>query len=124
MTRGDLTDNQWERLEPHLPPTKAPKGPPQRRSSAYHKRHPVDRSHRSTLARFAREVWALEDCCKPFLPLGGRRGCGIASSRRSRVNADAEGELDWEVHYLDATIVRAHQHAAGAKGGTKTRMKP
>jgi transposase len=31
---------------------------------------------------------------------------------------DAEGELDWEVHYLDATIVRAHQHAAGAKGGT------
>ena len=30
---------------------------------------------------------------------------------------DQEGELDWEVHYLDATIVRAHQHAAGAKGG-------
>jgi transposase len=33
---------------------------------------------------------------------------------------DAEGELDWRVHYLDATIVRAHQHAAGAKGGTST----
>ena len=34
---------------------------------------------------------------------------------------DAEGELDWEVHYLDSTIVRAHhQHAAGAKGGTKS----
>ena len=33
---------------------------------------------------------------------------------------EAEGELDWEVHYLDATIVRAHQHAAGAKGGTKS----
>ena len=32
---------------------------------------------------------------------------------------DQEGELDWEVHYLDATIVRAHQHAAGAKGGPK-----
>jgi hypothetical protein len=31
---------------------------------------------------------------------------------------DQQGELDWEVHYLDATIVRAHQHAAGAKGGT------
>jgi transposase len=36
----------------------------------------------------------------------------------------AKGELDWEVHYLDATIVIAHQHAAGAKGGTKTHMKP
>jgi transposase len=32
---------------------------------------------------------------------------------------DAEGELDWEVHYPEATIVRAHQHAAGAKGGTQ-----
>jgi hypothetical protein len=32
---------------------------------------------------------------------------------------DQHGELDWGVHYLDATIVRAHQHAAGAKGGPK-----
>jgi transposase len=34
--------------------------------------------------------------------------------------ADAENRLDWEVHYVDGTIVRAHQHAAGAKGGTQT----
>ena len=33
---------------------------------------------------------------------------------------ETEGGLDWEVHYLDSTIVRAHQHAAGAKGGTKS----
>jgi transposase len=32
--------------------------------------------------------------------------------------ADAAGELDWEIHYVDGTVVRAHQHAAGAKGGT------
>ncbi len=32
--------------------------------------------------------------------------------------ADSEGKLDWEVHYVDSTVVRAHQHAAGAKGGT------
>jgi hypothetical protein len=31
--------------------------------------------------------------------------------------ADAAGELDWEIHYVDSTVVRAHQHAAGAKGG-------
>jgi transposase len=31
--------------------------------------------------------------------------------------ADAAGELDWSLHFLDGTTVRAHQHAAGAKKG-------
>lgn len=34
-----------------------------------------------------------------------------------QVQADAEGRLDWDLHYADATVVRAHQHAAGAKKG-------
>lgn len=29
--------------------------------------------------------------------------------------ADQQGELNWEVHFEDGTIIRAHQHAAGAK---------
>src|ERR687897_815186 len=33
--------------------------------------------------------------------------------------ADAEGRLDWTLHFVDSTVVRAHQHAAGAKGGTR-----
>ena len=28
------------------------------------------------------------------------------------------GGLDWRVHHVDGTMIRAHQHAAGAKGGT------
>nr|AAS98789.1 hypothetical protein [Lyngbya majuscula] len=35
---------------------------------------------------------------------------------------DAEGLIDWEVHLADSTVVRAHQHAAGAKGGNKTKL--
>ena len=31
--------------------------------------------------------------------------------------ADRQGQLDWSMHFLDSTIVRAHQHAAGARGG-------
>jgi hypothetical protein len=31
--------------------------------------------------------------------------------------ADAAGKIDWEVHFADGTMVRAHQYAAGAKGG-------
>jgi len=30
--------------------------------------------------------------------------------------ADARGEVDWSLHLVDSTIIRAHQHAAGAKG--------
>lgn len=31
--------------------------------------------------------------------------------------ADANGQLDWTTHHVDSTIIRAHQHAAGARGG-------
>lgn len=31
--------------------------------------------------------------------------------------ADAEGQLDWKVHYVDGSVIRAHQHAAGALMG-------
>ena len=27
----------------------------------------------------------------------------------------AEGKLDWSLHHVDGTIVRAHQYAAGAR---------
>jgi transposase len=37
-----------------------------------------------------------------------------------QAEADHRGEIDWNIHFVDATIVRAHQHAAGARrdGGT------
>jgi transposase len=31
--------------------------------------------------------------------------------------ADLEGNIDWEVSFVDSTIVRAHQHFSGARGG-------
>jgi len=38
--------------------------------------------------------------------------------------ADAAGELDWGLHHVDGTVIRAHQHAAGAKkGGPSTTLK-
>jgi transposase len=37
--------------------------------------------------------------------------------------ADAAGQINWEKHSVDSTIIRAHQHAAGAKGGNKIRKR-
>jgi hypothetical protein len=40
---------------------------------------------------------------------------GILQALQQQV--DGGGQLDWEQHYLDSTVIRAHQHAAGAKKG-------
>ena len=32
-----------------------------------------------------------------------------------QAEADARGEIDWDLPFVDATIVRAPQHAAGAR---------
>ena len=37
---------------------------------------------------------------------------------------DAEGRLDWSVHMVDGTSIRAHRHAAGAKGAGKSGARP
>lgn len=37
---------------------------------------------------------------------------------------DRQGQLSWELHYVDSTIIRAHQYAAGArrtKGGRSSK---
>jgi hypothetical protein len=34
--------------------------------------------------------------------------------------ADAADQVDWSKHYVDSSMIRAHQYAAGAKGGTHT----
>src|SRR3954453_8778366 len=45
------------------------------------------------------------------------RKAGIWQRILSDLQAEAEqrGEIDWDLHFVDATIVRAHQHAGGAR---------
>jgi hypothetical protein len=32
--------------------------------------------------------------------------------------ADAAGEVDWGIHFVSGSVIRPHQHAADAKGGS------
>ena len=114
MARGDLTDQQGQRLEPLLPPQKPPTGRP-------------GKDHRQILNGI---LWILRTGA-PWRDLPACYGKHGTVSRRFyrwrtaglwdqivetvQAQADAEGRLDWEVHYVDGTTVRAHQHAAGAK---------
>ena len=118
MRRGDLTDNQWELLEPHLPPQKPERGRP----NADHRRIVngmlwIDRTG---------APWRdLPECYGPWRTVASRfyrwRRDGVFQRLLAEVHrrADACGELDWLVHYVDGSVVRAHQHASGTKGGTK-----
>jgi len=115
--RHELTDRQWEQLAPLLPPERPATGRP-------------NRDHRTILNGI---LWKLRTGA-PWRDVPERYGSWAtlySRFRRWRVaglwdrlfaavqtRADAAGQVDWTVHFVDGTVVRAHQHAAGAKGGT------
>ena len=118
--RRELTDEQWGRLAPHLPPQRPPTGKP-------------NRDHRTVVEAIC---WRLRTGA-PWRDLPERYGPWQTAYARFRrwqragvwertlaalqTEADAAGELDWALHFLDGTTVRAHQHAAGAQKGAAIR---
>jgi transposase len=126
MHRGDLTDAQWVRLQPLLPPQRRGKGTKGGRPR---------NDDRQTINGI---LWILRTGA-PWDDLPAHYGKRSTVSTRYyrwieqgiweriydavKADADAAGELDWEVHHVDATVVRAHQHAAGANKGTHTRKR-
>jgi len=113
MNRQTLTDAQWERLEPLLPPQKPATGRPAK-------------DHRTVVEGI---LWQLATRT-PWRDLPERYGpwqtCYDRFSRWRRdgtwdrlladaqTKSDAVGEVEWLVS-VDSTIARAHQHAAGAR---------
>ena len=124
MTRDILTDEQWKRLRTILPPQKRRTGRPAKdhrpivngilwilRTGASWRDLPTEYGPWQTIAtRFYRWVKA------------GVWSCAL---QELQWQADAAGELYWSLHHVDGTVVRAHQHAAGAqKRGLLQQVKP
>ena len=103
-----------ETIEPLLPAQKSATGRP-------------NGDHRQTVNGI---IWVLKNGA-PWRDLPERYGkVGTVSSRfyrwvqggvwqrvldALRSQADETSALDWALHMLDGSVVRAHQHAAGAK---------
>jgi transposase len=109
--RGDLTDAQWALLEPHLPtPTT---GRPPLRS----KRQLIDgirwRTRVGAPWRDVPERYGPWPSVYDLFRRWSRNGTWAQILDALRSRADAEGLIIWQVN-VDSTIVRAHQHAAGA----------
>jgi len=114
MARGDLTDHEWEQIAPLLPRSEGKRGGQYRdhrqvingmlwitRTGAPWEDLPDRYGPKSTvhdrLKRWEREgVWER-----------------VLQALQRRV--DEAGELEWTVVGVDGTVVRAHQHAAGAR---------
>ena len=116
MKHKELTNTQWKQLQPLLPPQKPRTGRPAS-------------DHRRILNGI---LWILRTGA-PWRDLPERYGpWGTVASRFYRWGkagiwhrlfetvqqpADAQSEINWAIHYVDGTIVRAHQHAAGSPRG-------
>lgn len=112
MGRGDLTDAEWERLRPFLPVGNG-------RCGRW-------RDHRQVIDGILHRVrtgvqWRdLPERFGPWKTVYERHRLWSADGtwerllRQVQAEADAAGEIDWDVS-VDSTIVRAHQHAAGAR---------
>ena len=118
--RHELTDSEWARLAPLLPPRKG--GKPRKDD-----RLVID----GILWKLATGApWRdLPERYGPWQSIYTRfrrwRRAGVWDRMLAAVQqqADAAGALDRGVHFVDGTVLRAHQHAAGARGGTRRRRR-
>jgi transposase len=116
MARHELTDAQWAHLAPLLPPERPTTGRP-------------NLDHRQIVNGI---LWRLTTGApwRDLPPEYGAWQTVYSRFRRWRLagvwdrvlaalqaEADARGDLDWNLHFLDGTVIRAHQHAAGAPKG-------
>ncbi|WP_442806834.1 MULTISPECIES: IS5 family transposase [unclassified Streptomyces] len=112
MGRGDLTDAEWAWLRPILPVSDG-------RCGRW-------RDHRQVINGILHRVrtgvqWRdLPERFGPWKTVYERHRLWSADGTWERLlqqvqaEADAVGEIDWDIS-VDSTVVRAHQHAAGAR---------
>ena len=113
----DLTDEQWTIVEPLIPKPKV-------RADGRGRPWCDDRQVLNGILWILRTGAPWDDLPRRY----GKRG--TVSSRYYRwrqagiwersfadlqAQADADNNLDWTIHFVDSTVIRAHQHAAGAK---------
>ena len=120
--RHELKDAQWARLAPLLPPQKPKTGKP-------------NKEHRLVLNGLLWKIrtgapWRdLPERYGPWQTVYSRfrrwRLAGVWDRLFAEVQRqeDAAGRLDWTLHFVDGSVIRAHQHAAGAKRGAARRPR-
>ena len=119
MQRHTLTDDEWARVEPLLPKPPRTGRPP--------KDHRLILDALLWLGKTGAPWRDLPERFGPWRTVATRfyrwtrAGLWERILAELRRIADARGHIDWEVHMVDGTSVRAHRHAGGARGGNTDR---
>jgi transposase len=121
--RGDLTDEQWERLEPLLPVGKKSGRPPK-----WSRRQLINgirwRTRAGTPWRDVPERYGPWERVYDLFRRWQRNGTWKRILTQLQAQADAQDLITWDVS-VDSTVCRAHQHAAGApKKGICRKSRP
>lgn len=111
----DLTDAEWARLEPLLP-SRVPKRGGRWRDH----RQVIDgilwRTRNGAAWAEVPERYGPWQTCYDRFARWDDDGTWARIEKQLQRQADAVGDLDW-AGQVDSTVVRAHQHAAGARKG-------
>src|SRR5260221_25242 len=116
--RHELTELQWARLQPLLPPQRTGR----RGRPAHDHRRMINGM--LWIAKTGAPWRDVPDRYGPWHSVASRfyrwRRAGIWDRILAmlQAQADATGGLDWSAHFVDGTVVRAHQHAARSEEHT------
>jgi transposase len=120
--RHDLTDAQWQLLEPLLPAVSGRGRPPK-----LTRRQLIDgirwRTRAGTPWRDVPERYGSWQSVYGLFRRWQRDGTWARILARLQQLGDAAGLICWDVS-VDSTIVRAHQHAAGARRDPASQVEP
>ena len=117
MRRFGLRDDQWERVKDLLPGREGAVGGDRGGQSAVRRGSAVPLSSRDAVARSAGAVRRSrrKETSTCGSAVGPKAVWGSGCFRHLAADADNEYAM------IDSTIVRAHQHSAGAKKAARTR---
>jgi transposase len=122
VARGDLTDEQWARLEPLLPITTG-----RGRPAVWSRRLLIDgirwRVRTGSPWRDLPSEYGAWQTVYGLFRRWQRSGVWAQILTALQAQADAAGRVGWEVN-VDSTSCRAHQHAAGARRRGHAQVEP
>ena len=112
--RMELTEAEWKSIEKILPPERGRRGRPAK----------CNRTMVNAIIWIMRtgSPWRdLPECYGPWKSVYTRFSRWSSQGVWEKIFNAVSVSPDDEYHMIDSTFVRAHQHAAGAKGGNSTK---
>lgn len=116
MSRGDLSESEWQALKELLPSERGRQSRPASDNRLNCEWYSLADPHRRTLAGCAGEVWKIDTVYQRFRRWSAAGVWEVVAATLAQAMADNSH------HSIDSTTVQSHVSAAGAKGGLVNKL--